>query len=83
MNNKLDDIFEEMEKMVEQPLPTSVQLDLFYYQVAMQALLASLLLAKGLITKDELSYVLTEKNIKELARSFKNNIAPETAQNRF
>jgi len=71
MNNRLDDIFEEMKKMVEQPLSTSVQIDLFYYQVAMYVLLASLLLAKGLITEDEISYVLTEKNIKELARSFK------------
>lgn len=82
MNGKIDDIWEEMKRMVDQPLPALLQYDMFYHQAAMHVLLTSLLLSKGLVTETDLLHMFTKENIEEAVKKLKaqSPISPETTQ---
>lgn len=71
MKNKLEDILDEMARMAEPSLPASTQIDMFNHLVAMDSLLTSLLLAKGVIYEDELLRTFSSKNIEEVVSRLK------------
>lgn len=82
MKNKLEETFNETAKMAEPSLPVSTQIDMFYHLAAMNSLLTSLLLVKGILHEEELLNIFSSENIEEVVSKLKqaSPIMKETTQ---